>query len=293
MSRFFSNYFYPLSLMIGFLLSLFLLFVLGINQETAVGVSVFFALACAYLSEKRIPYNRNIETGTSVRDSLYTVVNMIFLMLVGPTTIVFFAVLLRVLLGERVLLLSNNLGPIYLQTIIVILFVDLGRYWIHRAQHRYDWLWKFHSQHHSIKRVYSGNNFYSHPLDLFVRHGVPGYIASAIGFDPIAIGVGLSVLALIGIFSHCDADFNLGFLNKFITTNQVHRWHHSSQFGAEGRNYAPALCFWDRVFGSYYLESKAKGPADMGLGEYEKDYPVKDMWAYTLYPFLRQKKSKG
>lgn len=282
-SYFFGSYF-----VFGAIIIYLALFVWQLSHDIVVGGAVLVALALAFWVERKIPYGLNFEEPTYKRDAIYTIINIFFLMIVGPLSIVSLTLMFRFFLGDFVLFHHEDLGSIYLQAFLVFLFVDKGRYWIHRAQHKFDFLWKFHAQHHSVRKIYSGNNFYSHPLDLFVRHGIPGYVAAAVGFHPMALGFGLSLLALIGIFSHCDANFNFGVLNKWITTNEVHRWHHSSEFGPEGKNFAPSLSFWDRLFGTYYLEQSRKGPSEMGLGADEENYPVHDMWQFTLYPFLKK-----
>lgn len=245
-------WFYPLYVIFGALGIVITMLYTSFEHDVIIGGAVFFSLITAFVIEKIIPHAENLEERNVRRDLLFTLINLAFLMLVGPLTIFGFAIIFRTFLGTHTLFLSEQLGPIYLQSIICFFGVDLVRYWVHRAQHRYKWLWRFHSTHHKIRTVYFANNFYSHPLDLFLRHGIPAYLAALVGFHPSALGIGLGCLVLIGIFSHCNAEFKVNYLGKFITTNEIHRWHHYEEFKDGAKNFAPSLCLWDRVFGTYF-----------------------------------------
>ena len=42
----------------------------------------------------------------------------------------------------------DQLGPIWLQVLIIIVFVSFFRYWMHRLQHENQFLWALHAYHH-------------------------------------------------------------------------------------------------------------------------------------------------
>jgi hypothetical protein len=43
--------------------------------------------------------------------------------------------------------------PFGVQFVVIMLLTDLVQYWVHRAFHRVPWLWKFHSVHHSARKI--------------------------------------------------------------------------------------------------------------------------------------------
>jgi sterol desaturase/sphingolipid hydroxylase (fatty acid hydroxylase superfamily) len=43
--------------------------------------------------------------------------------------------------------------PIWIQAILMVLTVDLLRYWLHRFAHQNDTLWRLHSVHHSVEQL--------------------------------------------------------------------------------------------------------------------------------------------
>ncbi len=279
--------FYPLSLATIFTV-VFYSIRYSFAKETIVTSVLFLSLIFAYLGENILPYGKNIEVGRLKRDLFYNLFNIVFIAALGTLTAYCLKEVIWFFSGKNTIFNSNQLGPFFLQLILIVLGVDLFRYFIHRAQHKYNFLWNFHAQHHSVNRTYSLNNFYSHPLDLFFRHAMPSYIFIVVGFGESALAAGLGIIGAIGIFSHCDADLEFGFLNKFLTTSQVHRWHHSHQFGAVGKNFAPSLALWDQIFGTYYFDSKHKGPISMGLGQEEEvRHPAESAWKFTWSPFKK------
>src|SRR5262249_15199127 len=57
-------------------------------------------------------------------------------------------------LGRKLVLASpEQLGPVWLQVLGIILAVSFFRYWMHRLQHSVPWLWKFHSYHHRVTDI--------------------------------------------------------------------------------------------------------------------------------------------
>ena len=55
--------------------------------------------------------------------------------------------------------------PIWTQAILMVLAVDFMRYWLHRAAHESDTLWRLHSVHHSVEQLYWLNTARFHPIE--------------------------------------------------------------------------------------------------------------------------------
>ena len=74
-------------------------------------------------------------------------------------------------LGRKLVFASpGQLGPIWLQTIMVLTIVSFSRYWIHRLQHEVQFLWDLHSPHHQVTDLKAINGFVSHPIDYALRN---------------------------------------------------------------------------------------------------------------------------
>jgi len=76
-------------------------------------------------------------------------------------------------LGRKFVLASpEQLGPVWLQVLAIILSVSLFRYWMHRLQHSVPFLWELHSYHHRVTDIQASNTYVSHPIDFALRNVV-------------------------------------------------------------------------------------------------------------------------
>ena len=162
--------------------------------------------------------------------------------------------------GRKLIFASpGQLGPTWVQVAAILLLVSFYRYWIHRWQHSNEFLWKLHSYHHRVTDLRAINDFTSNPLDWALRNATATLILGVIGFDPVALVIGLPAVGVWGILSHCGGDLKGGWLNYLIATPEVHRWHHTADV-PEGYgysvNYGVEFSFWDIVFGTFYLPRK-------------------------------------
>jgi ornithine lipid hydroxylase len=163
-------------------------------------------------------------------------------------------------LGRKLVLASpQQLGPVWLQVLVIILSVSLFRYWMHRLQHSIPILWKFHSYHHRVTDIQASNTYVSHPIDFALRNVVIFLLLGVIGFNPFALLIAVPATNISGTFSHCGGDVRGGLLNYLFVTPEVHRWHHSAEV-PEGYgyscNYGVEFSFWDMIFGTFYLPVK-------------------------------------
>jgi len=160
-------------------------------------------------------------------------------------------------LGRKLVLASPaQLGPVWLQVLVIILVVSFSRYWVHRLQHSVPLLWEFHSYHHRVTDIQASNTYVSHPIDFALRNVLIFLLLGVIGFSPLALLIAVPATNISGTFSHCGGDVKGGLLNYMFVTPEVHRWHHSEKV-PEGYgyscNYGVEFSFWDIVFRTFYL----------------------------------------
>ncbi len=172
--------------------------------------------------------------------------------------------------------------PVFPQTALMVLIVDLLRYWLHRISHEWEPLWRIHAVHHAPHRLYTLNVGRFHPLDKSLQ-----FVFDALPF--IALGVEESVLSLYfvwyainGFFQHSNVDVQLGPLNYLVSGPELHRWHHSMLKEESNHNYGNHLIVWDVVFGTRYLPDRC---AVGELGLVNRRYPSGFM-AQLRAPFV-------
>jgi sterol desaturase/sphingolipid hydroxylase (fatty acid hydroxylase superfamily) len=156
--------------------------------------------------------------------------------------------------------------PAWLRVCLAIVVVDFLIYWIHRAQHRSDLLWRTHAWHHSIERLYWLSGFRTSFFHSFL-YAIPVTSVSMIVFDlsPLETSIGYSIGLLIQFWEHTNVRVDVGWLKWIIITPDYHRVHHSTDHNRS--NFGTTFSFWDRMFGTYTDPAIVPLDAPLGLPE--------------------------
>lgn len=166
---------------------------------------------------------------------------------------------------------------------LALLLCDLIAYGLHRLAHNWAPLWRLHAMHHSSERLHAFSSARTHPIYVALTHGLQALPLVLLGAGPEVIALHGAFTGINGLLQHCNADFRLGFLNRWLATCDLHRWHHSVVMEESKTNFGNNLAIWDRVFGTWYLPSDRRVPAAVGLGE-----PYPQGWAAQIVaPFRR------
>lgn len=174
--------------------------------------------------------------------------------------------------------------PLWAGVVGVLLVGGFGDYWAHRLSHQWGWWWKLHSVHHAPHRMVALNNLRLHPLDLGLKLLFAVTPVLVLGFGPNAIAVAGALKGLNVAFQHADIDLRHGWLNRIVSTNSVHRWHHSARQHEANANYGGVLSVFDVVLGTYKVPPEDREPERMGLFE-EKRYPLHQVVLSTVAPW--------
>jgi sterol desaturase/sphingolipid hydroxylase (fatty acid hydroxylase superfamily) len=174
-----------------------------------------------------------------------------------------------------------NRQPLWLQTLELLLLLDLTSYWGHRWFHTDSFLWRFHAVHHSSRWVDWLSSVRVHPLnDLGMKllQTVPMLV---LGFDFSAVAIAVPVLTAYAILLHANVPWGLGPLRYVFVTPVFHRWHHTSQEEGLNKNFSGLFVWPDLVFGTFYLP-KGRQPERFGLaGEaMPESFIGQTLWAF-------------
>eukprot|EP00438_Fugacium_kawagutii_P024048 Skav212911 [mRNA] locus=scaffold374:190661:191473:- [translate_table: standard] len=129
--------------------------------------------------------------------------------------------------------------------------VDLAYYWAHRCLHVFHIGWAAHSVHHS------GEDY---NLATALRQGALQPLMTWIFLLPLAfifpaeaILVHFQLNTLYQFWIHTELCGRLGWLEYVLNTPFHHRMHHRPPGNC---NYAGVLIVWDRLFGTYSVETE-------------------------------------
>jgi len=186
-------------------------------------------------------------------------------------------------------------------TIILFIFDDFTRFFLHYILHKVPFLWEFHKVHHSAKVLTPFTIYRSHPVENFLyasRMAIAQGGAIGVGFYLFGASEHLNMIAIVeaNIFIFLFNVFGsnlrhshiwLGFGDKvesvFISPAQ-HQIHHSLAPEHFDTNFGTALAIWDKWFGCLVKSSTVPG-VEVGLSESQADHS--SIAKIYLEPFAR------
>lgn len=153
--------------------------------------------------------------------------------------------------------------PFALQMLLAILLCDLAIYWVHRASHRFEILWRFHRVHHTAERLDWIAAYREHPVDNLVTRLTENLPLMLLGF-PFEALAGFAVFrGLWAIYIHSNCALSPGPLRFVLGAPRLHHAHHAVEHG--GRvNFANLNPLMDLAFGTYL--DPGRFPERYGLG---------------------------
>ena len=190
---------------------------------------------------------------------------------------------------------SNSIALIDLSTFsqisqLIIFFITLDFFqWItHIMMHRFDFLWKFHKVHHSVKEMGFAAHFHYHWMENILYKPLKVFAVMLIGgFEPEQAYLVHFLTITIGHLNHSNIKLSYGAL-KYIFNNPIMHLHHhassSSNNFKTGVNFAISLSIWDYIFKTNYIPNEN---GDTKLG-YEGDQSMaKSFFGQLFYGFKK------
>jgi sterol desaturase/sphingolipid hydroxylase (fatty acid hydroxylase superfamily) len=169
--------------------------------------------------------------------------------------------------------------PLAAQILTMVLLVDFGRYWLHRACHRSALLWRLHKVHHSPDILYALNVGRFHPLEKTLHFALDTFPFLLLGTAPSVIAGYFLVYSVNGFFQHSNLQLRYGWLNYVVGSAETHRWHHAVEPAIAACNFSNTTVVWDLVFRTWYLP---RATAIKNVGIQDRNYPrgfVAQFWA--------------
>ncbi|MEN3364697.1 MAG: hypothetical protein V7606_1971 [Burkholderiales bacterium] len=160
--------------------------------------------------------------------------------------------------------------PLAAQIVAMVLAVDFTRYWLHRACHRYNFLWRLHEVHHSPDILYALNVGRFHPFEKMLHFSLDTVPFLLLGVAPEVIGGYFLLYSVNGFFQHSNLRLRYGWLNYLVGSAETHRWHHARDPKTAACNFSNTTIVWDLLFGTWYLP-KDKHFGDIGI--MNRSYP--------------------
>jgi sterol desaturase/sphingolipid hydroxylase (fatty acid hydroxylase superfamily) len=134
-----------------------------------------------------------------------------------------------------------------------LVLLDFLIYWWHRANHRWQPLWRFHAVHHLDRFLDSTSALRFHFGEVLLSALARAAVILALGFPLASVLVFETLLLVATIFHHSNLRLPAGLeraLSWVVVTPSIHWLHHHRKRSDTDSNYATILSLWDRLFGS-------------------------------------------
>lgn len=175
----------------------------------------------------------------------------------------------------------------FVSFVIYLVAFDFVNYWIHRAQHQFNWWWKLHALHHSQRQMTMWSDNRNHLLDSILVDFLIVVTAQLIGVPPSQFIAIVALTQLSESFQHANLKLWFGRIGERLWISpRFHRLHHSIGIGHEkagkntlgGHNFGVLFPFWDMLFRTANFELRYDATGVRDQVEQGRDYGA-GFWA--------------
>jgi sterol desaturase/sphingolipid hydroxylase (fatty acid hydroxylase superfamily) len=163
------------------------------------------------------------------------------------------------------------------------LVADLIGWVSHHVKHRFDFLWRFHFQHHRESAYDVWLITHTHAVEVVVSGAILLTLLSLLGFSRGAVETYLVLYTLAKTYQHSSFDLTLGrVIDRVIVGPAYHRLHH--EVGSRC-NYGNVLTLWDVVFETARWPASRHAPdVPLGAGDGPEPYGFAAELAHSFRP---------
>jgi sterol desaturase/sphingolipid hydroxylase (fatty acid hydroxylase superfamily) len=175
--------------------------------------------------------------------------------------------------------------PFVLQVVLVVLLIDFGQYWMHKAMH-HTFLWWSHAPHHHITQMNAMKGAVGNPTELFL---ITVSVVALFDVPEGAVFCALSVMNVLGVCTHGNVRWDPPRWFMFIfNTIESHSLHHSATSFEDTRcNYGGTLIIFDRLLGTF-----REGEAEIVGQDERKRLSIPQQFSFTFRPLIAAIKAR-
>ncbi|MCW5223278.1 fatty acid hydroxylase family protein [Verminephrobacter aporrectodeae subsp. tuberculatae] len=165
----------------------------------------------------------------------------------------------------------------WVSLLLYLLVLDFFGYWIHRAQHHFEWWWRLHSLHHAQRQMTMWSDSRNHLLDDLLRDALLVAVAQFIGVMPGQFIAIVAITQLSENLQHANLRLSFGrWGERLWISPRFHRLHHGIGIGHEttvpsvgagasgaqprvvpgGANFGVLLPWWDMLMRSANFDAR-------------------------------------
>jgi len=158
--------------------------------------------------------------------------------------------------------------PFALSVVLAVLVMDLVIYLQHVMVHAVPALWRVHRVHHADLEFDVTTGIRFHPLEIILSLFVKFAIIIVFGPPVAAVLIFEVLLNAMSMFNHGNIRLPIWldrYLRLLLVTPDMHRVHHSVEDNETNSNFGFNLSIWDRLLGTYIAQPR-DGHVQMNIG---------------------------
>lgn len=200
------------------------------------------------------------------------------------------------LLFSKIGITSNSLAlldlssmPI-LELVVFFIILDFVQWFTHVLLHKYEFLWRFHKVHHSVKEMGFAAHLRYHWMENILYKPLKTIGVMLIGgFEPEQAFIVHFFAISIGHFNHANIRITWGVFKYILNNPVMHLYHHIKELPENrpnGINFGITLSIWDYIFKTSYVPEDS-GTIELGFPD-EEQFP-KGFFGQLIYGFTKDK----
>ena len=162
-----------------------------------------------------------------------------------------------------------------LQLLVFFIVLDFLQWFTHVLLHKYNFLWKFHKVHHSVKEMGFAAHLRYHWIENIFYKPLKTFGVMIIGgFEPEQAYIVHFIAITIGHLNHANIRITWGPFKYILNNSVMHLYHHMKALPEnkpKGINFGISLSIWDFLFRTHYIPDD-NGEIELGFSN-EENFP--------------------
>ena len=163
----------------------------------------------------------------------------------------------------------------WLQLLVFFVILDFVQWFTHVVLHKFEFLWRFHKVHHSVKEMGFAAHLRYHWMENIFYKPLKTFGVMLIGgFEPEQAFIVHFIAISIGHLNHANIRITWGPFKYILNNSVMHLYHHIKALPEEksmGINFGISLSIWDYIFKTNYVPDD-NGNIELGFPD-EENFP--------------------
>jgi sterol desaturase/sphingolipid hydroxylase (fatty acid hydroxylase superfamily) len=188
-------------------------------------------------------------------------------------------------------LIDKDTLPLLLFIIVFFVLNDFVQWVTHVVLHQYNFLWRFHKVHHSVKEMgFAAHLRYHWMENLFYKPLKTLAVMLLVGAEPEQAFFIHFFSVIIGHLNHANIRITWGPLKYLLNNSVMHLYHHAKVLPEKkilGVNFGISLSVWDYIFKTNYIPQDQDGNYELGFEDISQ-FPSHSFWKQLITGFVKK-----